>query len=57
MPFWVPVGTWTLSRLPSIVGTSTWPQSAAVVIGIGTRQKMCEPSRRKIRCGVTAMKM
>jgi hypothetical protein len=30
---------------------------AAVVIGIGTRQWMFGPSRRKIRCGATETKM
>ena len=56
-PLWVPAGTANSRRRPSIVGTSTWPPSAAVVIGIGTRQKMFGPSRRKRRCGATVTKM
>ena len=37
-PDCVPAGTVTRARLPSTVGTSIVPPSAAVVIGIGTRQ-------------------
>ena len=44
-PDCVPAGTVTRVRLPSTVGTSIVPPSAAVVIGIGTRQKMLAPSR------------
>ena len=37
-PVWVPAGIVIRAREPSTVGTSTAPPSAAVVIGIGTRQ-------------------
>src|SRR3546814_15004345 len=40
-----------------MVGTSIVPPRAAVVIGIGTRQWMSAPSRRKKRCGLMVTNM
>ncbi len=53
MARWVPAGMVTLARPPSMVGTSMLPPSAAVAIGIGTRQWMLAPSRWNRRCGLT----
>jgi hypothetical protein len=38
-PDWLPSGTFTRLRPPSIVGTSISPPIAAVTIDTGTRQK------------------
>ena len=54
---WVPWGRVTLARVPSIVGISTAPPRAAVVIGIGTRQNSVVPSRSNKLCGLTEMKI
>ncbi len=50
-PDWVPAGTFTSALLPSMVGTSNSPPSAAATIEIGTRQCRSAPSRWKNSCG------
>ena len=57
LPLSVPSGTFTRVLPPSMVGTSIWPPSAAVVIEIGTRQKMSAPSRWKNSCGLIDRKI
>ena len=50
-------GTFTRLRPPSMVGTSTSPPRAAVIIDTGIRQNRCTPSRWKMACSRTSMKM
>jgi hypothetical protein len=57
LPDWLPAGTFTRLRPPSIVGTSTSPPSAAVAMLTGTRQCRSCPSRWKSGCSRTSMKM
>ena len=57
LPLSEPSGTLTRVAAPSTVGTSIWPPSAAVVIEIGTLQKMSAPSRWKNSCGLIDRKM
>ncbi len=57
LPVWVPSGPSPGVVPPSICGTLNSPPSAAVVIEIGTRQKMSAPSRWKNSCGLIDRKM
>ena len=57
LPVSVPSGIFTRDLPPSMVGTSIWPPSAAVVMAIGTRQNRSAPSRWKNSCGLIERKM
>ena len=57
LPLSEPSGIFMRVAPPSTVGTSIWPPSDAVVMAIGTLQKMSAPSRWKNSCGLIDRKM
>ncbi len=57
LPLSVPSGIFTRVAEPSSAGTSIWPPRAALVIEIGTLQKMSAPSRWKKACGLIERKI